>query len=481
MTTENTVLYEDLTVEIESEGISEEIVDLVEESDDMSEESDDMSGNSEDISEDETANEDTHMCSICKKDTECDFITRCGHNFHESCINGCCFSCPKCGECVTCSKFVEKILFNTKKLDKNTQNEIYSILKEFFGVDITSYEISHLLKIGHFNSLVLGKLAVKARSLKGLHSILLRWICRRDDLYRLNVLIDHGLKLETNLKFAKSALKLAEKKGSYLVKNRIEDYLFNCTTWKNGNTPLHIALIKKDVCAAKQLIWKGAYINARNKKGERPLHLAAAKSCRGIVGLLICEGAIIDCQDFYGRTPLDRALSRNTGTGVSVALSLIDAGAKTDRIDNDMNTMLHRILKSENFEAARYILRLFPNMHQLNSYGESYINLTAGLGPNSLLRNLIEKGADVNIKDSNGNSPLHKAVMTNELKVVEFLLKNGANVNEPNGKNEYPIHLALKRSPSDHFVDVLIQYGADITIKKPDGKKISTSTVASHK
>jgi len=38
--------------------------------------------------------------------------------------------------------------------------------------------------------------------------------------------------------------------------------------------------------------------------------------------------------------------------------------------------------------------------------------------------------ADVNAKDKNGYSPLHKALVLSHYEIAELLVKNGANVNE---------------------------------------------------
>ncbi|MHC4461712.1 MAG: ankyrin repeat domain-containing protein [Planctomycetota bacterium] len=48
----------------------------------------------------------------------------------------------------------------------------------------------------------------------------------------------------------------------------------------------------------------------------------------------------------------------------------------------------------------------------------------------AMLLTLIDGGADVNEKNDNGFTPLHKAIMEDQIRIVEMLIEKGANVNE---------------------------------------------------
>ena len=45
------------------------------------------------------------------------------------------------------------------------------------------------------------------------------------------------------------------------------------------------------------------------------------------------------------------------------------------------------------------------------------------------VRELLEKGANVNAKDSNGDTPLHKAACRGYARVARLLIEHGADVN----------------------------------------------------
>ncbi len=60
-----------------------------------------------------------------------------------------------------------------------------------------------------------------------------------------------------------------------------------------------------------------------------------------------------------------------------------------------------------------------------------------------MMKNLILAGADINNKDSNGNTALHYAVLDYRINVFRLLLANGAKTNIKNSSGKTPLQLAL--------------------------------------
>jgi ankyrin repeat protein len=82
---------------------------------------------------------------------------------------------------------------------------------------------------------------------------------------------------------------------------------------------------------------------------------------------------------------------------------------------------------------------------------------------------LVDAGADVNLKSTEGFAPIISAVQGNHKPVVDYLLTKGARINEKNGPNGItPLYLACSLGSLD-IVKVLVDAGADVNQKSTQG------------
>lgn len=95
------------------------------------------------------------------------------------------------------------------------------------------------------------------------------------------------------------------------------------------------------------------------------------------------------------------------------------------------------------------------------------------LGQLSVLELLIQNGADLNVRNKHGQTALHISTKYYLKKVVELLIQNGANPNLKQTEGYAPIHDAASYpigSNGADILNILIEYGADINIQSNRGQ-----------
>jgi len=78
------------------------------------------------------------------------------------------------------------------------------------------------------------------------------------------------------------------------------------------------------------------------------------------------------------------------------------------------------------------------------------------------VKELIEKGAKIDARDSNDDIPLHKASTHGHLEVVKYLIEKGNVVDELDRWDKTPLHLASSNGYLDVVKYLIEEKGADI-------------------
>ena len=111
-----------------------------------------------------------------------------------------------------------------------------------------------------------------------------------------------------------------------------------------------------------------------------------------------------------------------------------------------------------------------------NRYGVSPLLLCAESGNQDLVQALVEAGADVNITPHGelaeenflaGQTPLFGAAKKGHLEICEYLIRNGADVNAVTMTGATPLYTATEEGHLE-VVELLIRQGADVN-RSPKG------------
>ena len=108
-------------------------------------------------------------------------------------------------------------------------------------------------------------------------------------------------------------------------------------------------------------------------------------------------------------------------------------------------------------------------------YGRTPLMWAAAYGDGDIVRLLIEKGADVNVRDNTGETALleavkygKKAVMFDEINIVELLIANRADINARDNEGKTALIEAVRNAPIQ-TIKLLIEKGADVNLKAKNG------------
>ncbi|XP_053372667.1 uncharacterized protein LOC123561014 [Mercenaria mercenaria] len=210
-----------------------------------------------------------------------------------------------------------------------------------------------------------------------------------------------------------------------------------------GNTPLHIACFRGNTKTIESLIKCKAKADVKNKKGETALHVAAyskhitADTVRMLVEYTIKTHAweSLNAKDFGGNNCLHIA-GKFAKPEVLWEFRLVRF---KDR-DKDGLTPLHEAVRPDQPEALEMMLDIFESMQrdarineQSYATSETVLHLAADEGHANAVKRLISLGADIAMKDINGDTVLHRLTkqcaddsrnVSRHLEVFDTILEN---------------------------------------------------------
>ncbi|XP_074649568.1 transient receptor potential cation channel subfamily A member 1-like isoform X2 [Tubulanus polymorphus] len=256
----------------------------------------------------------------------------------------------------------------------------------------------------------------------------------------------------------------------------LESTTLNETT-ANLMRPLHIAAVNGFSELVQLLLdWK-AEIDPRDCEKMTPLHKAAMYDRVVIIKILIDQGADINAKDINSLGPLHVACWKGQTEAVEF---LLDNGAQINSLDTSLKTCLHWAVEGEH--SMTVMSMLVKNgksiLDRKDRNDQNVLHYAAYVGNNSLVRILLEAGADASVKDTDEKTPLHIAAESNNLACAESLIEaSKSELNDDDIDGRTPLLLASINGHR-HVVKVLLSFGADTTSK--DDSRCTALILAAH-
>jgi ankyrin repeat protein len=220
---------------------------------------------------------------------------------------------------------------------------------------------------------------------------------------------------------------------------------------KRGDAAIHHAAMNDDSTMVEELAKRGADIEARNDSDETPLNLGSRLYRHQAMRALLAAGADPSSVN-TGKLPLEAFMHRESQRPVDAALL-----AAVRQGDGDKARMALALGADPDFVA-------YSKAAVIHAAAE------ANPGHPKMIKLLVQGGADVDARNSNGMAALHLAASKSRLDVVTALIELGADVHVQNHHGETPLHSAAAACrPSVDVFSALIAAGADPAARDREG------------
>ncbi|KAI9915988.1 hypothetical protein PsorP6_007522 [Peronosclerospora sorghi] len=190
----------------------------------------------------------------------------------------------------------------------------------------------------------------------------------------------------------------------------------------------------------------GADISIRNDSGFSSVHVASANGSHHLLTLLLERGADVNAMALDGTTPLHIACLKNHERSVKLLLkynALIEVTTLTG------SSPLHLAAKLGHSEIVAILLAARANVDfPTRDSTTTALLLACMAGHANVVEQLLDAGADPQVEDADGNTPLHFTSRDGNYRATYLLLTAGADPDMPNAQKETAFDLAERQGHS---------------------------------
>ncbi|MDR3301361.1 MAG: ankyrin repeat domain-containing protein [Spirochaetaceae bacterium] len=262
----------------------------------------------------------------------------------------------------------------------------------------------------------------------------------------------------------------------------------------SGDSVAQIAIAAGDSTFLSSIITENSLF-ASDENGNTLLHLAADSGDASVVQTILKAlrgtnlAALASKKNSAGKTALDLCFAhRDSRPHADTSVFIITAGGNSSdpfypyfapavrsqyynqRASNGVSP-LHFAVRERYTGWTDYLLDNGADPNIKNTSGDTPLIESARIGDIDTLRKLMQHGANVDVQDAKGNTAMHIAIPApDHREALEILLANGGNPNIRDERGDSPAHIviALRRPPD--VLEVLLLNKADVSIHNIKGE-----------
>ncbi|XP_065566286.1 uncharacterized protein LOC136031022 isoform X2 [Artemia franciscana] len=192
------------------------------------------------------------------------------------------------------------------------------------------------------------------------------------------------------------------------------------------------------------------------------LHNVAAQGKKDALNSMLGNGYDIHGTDSAMSTPLQRAAAEGH---LEIVMQLIRHGADSNRQDLiHGNCALHEASWRGYSQTVNFLCKAGANPNIVNRAGFSPLHLACQNGHNQTTRYLVLSGAFPDQQNSYGDTALHTAARYGHAGVTRILLSGNANINVQNKNGDTALHIAAAMGRR-RLTRILLESGCDMLLK----------------
>lgn len=229
-----------------------------------------------------------------------------------------------------------------------------------------------------------------------------------------------------------------------------------------GQTSLMRATIEQNHETMTTLINLGANIRITDNARETVLHKIARNGDQKAAKIVLdYEKSLLTDLNKDGNSPLFTAIQNGN---ITFAEFLIDAGSRTDTVNNNGNTVIHELIKKNNSWLLTKLLKKADCniINHKNKTGESPLYLAIDNDDIETIKTLIAYKANIYVMDAYGNNIAHIAAKNGKLRTLTYLQSKQEVLHSTNNNRETPFMCGAQQGQleatkllltEDHFIN----------------------------